>query len=148
MKRVLKLFVFLFITFAVAFNVNAGVCDGANVREIITVTPYNPTGWNAYAYVCDYVNCRDTYTSCDIKSWDAAKDHCKGTFQVPGYKGYGHTVSVAQCADSAVCVCPTCTTTCNLNTIVEKERLLIVLKVLHLIVYVMKQLGLILISQS
>lgn len=120
MKKFLKLFGLAFITFAVAFNVNAGVCDGASARDVITVTPYNPTGWNAWAYVCKYTNCRDQYTACDKADEATAKDWCKGTYQQPGYKNYNHTVNVGQCADSNVCYCPTCTTTCNLNTVVDK----------------------------
>lgn len=116
MKKFIKLFGLAFITFIVAFNVNAGVCDGASARDIITVTPYNPTGWNAWAYVCRYTNCRDQFTSCDKADEAAAKNWCKGTYQKPGYKNYNHTVSVGQCADSNVCHCTNCTATCTVKT--------------------------------
>ena len=122
MKKFFKLFGLAFITFAVAFNVNAGVCDGANVREIVTVTPYNPTGWNAWAYVCRYTNCREKFTACDKGTKEDAKDWCKGTYQQPGYKNYNHTVSVGQCADSRVCTCSSCTTTCNVKTVVKTQH--------------------------
>lgn len=122
MKKFIKLFGLAFITFLVAFNVNAGVCDGVSARDIITVTPYNPTGWNAWAYVCRYTNCREKFTSCDMGTREDAKDWCRGTYQQPGYKNYNHTVSVGQCADSRVCTCATCTTTCNITTKVYKWK--------------------------
>lgn len=122
MKKFIKLFGLAFITFIVAFNVNAGVCDGASARDIITVTPYNPTGWNAWAYVCRYTNCREKFTACDKGTREDAKNWCKGTYQQPGYKNYNHTVSVGQCADSRVCTCSSCTTTCNVTTVVTTHH--------------------------
>ena len=63
MKKFLKLFGLAFIIFTVAFNVNAGVCDhdSPSVREIETVTPYNATGWDAWAYICRYTDCEYRY---------------------------------------------------------------------------------------
>lgn len=116
MKKFFKLFGFAFITFLISFNVNAGVCDGANARDIVTVNPYNTTGWDAWAYVCKYTNCKEKFTDCSMGDFSAAKDWCKGTYQKPGYKNYNHTVSVGQCADSRVCTCTTCSATCTVTT--------------------------------
>ena len=122
MKKFLKLVTVVFISFGFVFNVNAaGVCDPSsqNVKEIKVVNPYEPTGWDAWAYICQYHNCRDEYTAGGM-DFDGAKKWCKGTFQSAGYKAHNHIYSVGECSDSNVCKCATCTTTCNLNTYVEK----------------------------
>ena len=117
MKKFFKLFGLAFITFGIAFNVNAGVCDGSDIRDVITVDPYNQAYWDAWAYVCKYTDCVDKYNECG-KTYDEAKDWCKTTYQSPGYKNYNHTVNVGRCSDKSVCTCSTCTTTCKLKKVV------------------------------